>query len=130
MSTDDSTRPDPAASSEVAETASTTVVQGRREAVREKAQQVHVQQSRARIARRTALITGVVAVVAVVGVVVAWAVGGSASKPQLSPDADHQDGFLVSAIAAGTAVAAAARHLDGDKGQVGPGFQGLPHKGV
>ena len=104
MSTDDSTRPDPADSSEVAETASTPVVQGRREAVREKAQQVHVQQSRARIARRTALITGAVAVVAVVGVVVAWAVGGSASKPQLSPDADHQDGFLVSAIAAGTAV--------------------------
>lgn len=104
MSTDDSTRPDPTASSEVAETASTPVVQGRREAVREKAQQVQVQQSRARIARRTALITGAVAVVAVVGVVVAWAVGASASKPQLSPDADHQDGFLVSTIAGGTAV--------------------------
>ncbi|MBN9178836.1 MAG: thioredoxin domain-containing protein [Microbacterium sp.] len=104
MSTDDSTRPDESPSSEVAETASTPVVQGRREAVREKAQQVHVRQSRARLVRRTALITSAVAVVAVVGVVVAWAVGASASKPQLSPDADQQDGFLVSAIAGGAAI--------------------------
>ena len=70
MSSDDSTNAPStgdSASSEVTSTGSTPAPVGRREAVREKAQQVHVQQSRARIARRTALITGAVAVVAVVG---------------------------------------------------------------
>lgn len=102
MSTDDSPRPSEADSSEVVET-SDVAVQGRRDAVREKAQQVQVQQSRARLVRRAVLITGAVAVVAAVGVAVVWAIGGSANKPQLSPHVDQQDGFVVTSVAGGSA---------------------------
>jgi len=76
-----------------------------REAVREKAQQVHAQQSRARIMRR--IIIGVVAVVAVgaIGTAVAFAVGSSISKPALSPTGMDADGITVSDVTtkAGTA---------------------------
>lgn len=89
---------------EAAETSADSVVQGRREAVREKAQQVHVRQSRARVIRRSALITGVVAAVAVVAVAVSWTVGGAASRPQLSPDAAN-DGFVVASVAGGASAA-------------------------
>lgn len=99
MSTDDSTPAEGDSSSEVTETASTPTVQGRRDAVREKAQQVHAQQTRARVARRTALTVGAVAAVAVVAVVVSWAIGAAAGKPQLSPSsADQHDGFEVTSI--------------------------------
>jgi len=74
----------------------------RREAVREKAQQVHARQSRARMLSRIALGVGVVAAVAVVGVVVSWAVGAAASRPQLSPATTQLDGFAVTSIPGAT----------------------------
>ncbi len=105
MSTDDSTPPEGGTSSEVTETASTPTVQGRRDAVREKAQQVRVQQSRARVVRRSVLTAGAVAAVAVVAVVVSWAIGAAAGKPQLSPaSADQHDGFVVTSIPGAAAI--------------------------
>lgn len=79
----------------------------RRDAVREKAQQVHVRQSRARVLRRSLLGVGLVAVVAAVAVVVTWTVSSTASRPQLSPsNLTHEGGFTITALtAAGTAVA-------------------------
>lgn len=79
---------------------------GRREAVREKAQQVRVQQSRRRLIRRTAVAVAVVGVVATVGTMVAWTVGGAASKPQLSPDRTDKDGFVVSSISSAASLLA------------------------
>ncbi|WP_431805340.1 DsbA family protein [Microbacterium sp. bgisy203] len=117
MSTDDSARPEGASregessgasSAEVTETASSPTVQGRRDAVREKAEQVRAKQSRARVARRVALITGVTAAVAVVAVVVAWAIGGDANRPQLSPGAAEKDGFVVTSISTGAIAPAPA----------------------
>lgn len=71
-----------------------------REAVREKAQQVHAQQSRARLMRR--IIIGAVAVVAVgaIGTAVTMAVSAQVSKPQLSPSGMDGDGMLVTDISA------------------------------
>ena len=71
-----------------------------REAVREKAQQVHAQQSRARLMRR--IIIGAVAVVAVgaIGTAVTLAVSAQVSKPQLSPSGMNDDGVLVTDITA------------------------------
>lgn len=77
---------------------------GRRDAVREKAQQVRLQQTRARRVRRSALIGGVTAAVAVVAVVVAWAIGAAASRPQLSPQTAEGDGFAVTSIAGGSSI--------------------------
>lgn len=70
----------------------------RRDAVREKAQQVHAQQSRARAIRRATLVTVVVAVVAVAAVVVTWAVSSAASKPLLQPANVTDDGFAVTQV--------------------------------
>ncbi|WP_309129543.1 thioredoxin domain-containing protein [Microbacterium sp.] len=69
-----------------------------RDAVREKAQQVHAQQSRARIMRR--IIIGLVAIIAVasIGTAVAFAVGSSISKPTLSPSGMDGDGVTVSDV--------------------------------
>ncbi|GGD83266.1 DsbA family protein [Microbacterium murale] len=66
-----------------------------REAVREKAQQVHAKQSRARIMRR--IIVGAVAVVAVgaIGTAVAMAVTSSVSEPTMSPSGMDSDGIAV-----------------------------------
>ncbi|SEB52680.1 DsbA family protein [Microbacterium hydrocarbonoxydans] len=71
-----------------------------REAVREKAQKVHAQQSRARLMRR--IILGVVAVVAVgaIGTAITLAVTAQVSKPQLTPGGMDHDGILVSDISA------------------------------
>lgn len=69
-----------------------------REAVREKAVQVQAQQSRARVLRRSALVAGVVAAVAVITVVVTWAVGSTAGRPQLSPGNTTADGFVVTDV--------------------------------
>jgi len=82
------------------ETPNVPAARNSREAVREKAQQVHAQQSRARLVRR--LIIGLVAILAVgsVGAAVAYAVGSSISKPQLSPSGMPDDGVTVSEIAA------------------------------
>ena len=49
----------------------------RRDAVREKAQQVKARQSRARLIRRTTLGAAVIAVIAVVDFVVKWSVSSS-----------------------------------------------------
>ncbi len=70
----------------------------RRDAVREKAQQVQAQQSRSRVIRRATLITVIVAVVAVAAVVVTWAVSSSASKPLLKPANVTDDGFVVTQV--------------------------------
>ncbi|MFJ4222633.1 DsbA family protein [Microbacterium sp. NPDC089695] len=69
-----------------------------REAVREKAQKVHAQQSRARIMRR--IIVGAIAVVAVgaIGTAVTLAVSAQVSKPQLTPGGMDDDGILISDV--------------------------------
>lgn len=70
----------------------------RRDAVREKAQQVKARQSRARLIRRTTLGAAVIAVIAVVAVVVTWTVSSSASKPMMSPQNVVDDGFMVTGV--------------------------------
>lgn len=70
----------------------------RREAVREKAQLVQAQQSRARLIRRSVLAVGAVAVIAVAAVVVTWAFTSNAQKPQLQPQGASDDGFLVTNV--------------------------------
>ncbi|MFT4259196.1 MAG: thioredoxin domain-containing protein [Microbacterium sp.] len=82
-----------------------------REAVREKAQMVHAQQSRARLMRR--LIIGVVAVVAVgaIATSVVLAVTAQVAKPQLTPVGLDGDGFLITDLAA---VSASADELPAD----------------
>ncbi len=70
----------------------------RREAVREKAQQVQARQSRARTARTLSLAAGVVAVVAVTALVVTWAVSSAASKPLAHPSNVTDDGFAVTTV--------------------------------
>ena len=79
-----------------------------REAVREKAQRVHAQQSRARIMRR--IIIGAVAIVAVgaIGTAVTLAVTAQVSKPQLSPTGMDGDGVVVSEVSASAASDAGA----------------------
>jgi len=71
-----------------------------REAVREKAQQVHAQQSRARLMRR--IIIGAVAIVAVgaIGTAVTLAVSAQVSKPRLTPTGMESDGVVLTDIAA------------------------------
>ena len=71
-----------------------------REAVREKAQKVHAQQSRARIMRR--IIIGAVAIVAVgaIGTAVTLAVSAQVSKPRLTPTGMEADGVVVTDISA------------------------------
>lgn len=73
----------------------------RRDAVREKAQQVQARQSRARAIRVATTSIAVVAVVAVAAVVVTWAVSSAASKPTLSPDNLTDDGFVITGVAGG-----------------------------
>ncbi|MFT4051241.1 MAG: thioredoxin domain-containing protein [Microbacterium sp.] len=79
-------------------------LQGRRDAVREKAEQVQIRQSRARLVRRTVLGAGVVAAVAVVAVVVSWAIGSAVGRPQLSPESAQDDGFVVTSIASAVSI--------------------------
>jgi len=88
------------------ETPNVPAARNTRDAVREKAQLVHAQQSRARIMRR--VIIGLVAAVAVgsIGTAVALAVTSSISKPVLSPRGMNHDGVTVSEVSpvSGTAV--------------------------
>src|SRR6478736_2969105 len=77
----------------------------RRDAVREKAQQVKARQSRARVIRRTTLVTLGVAVIAAVAVVVTWTVSSSASKPMADPS-NVSGGFVVTGVS-GTGVPSA-----------------------
>ncbi|WP_282847372.1 thioredoxin domain-containing protein [Microbacterium oxydans] len=71
-----------------------------REVVREKAQKVHAQQSRARLMRR--IIIGAVAIVAVgaIGTAVTLAVSAQVSKPKLTPTGMESDGVVVTDITA------------------------------
>lgn len=77
----------------------------RREAVREKAQLVHAKQTRARRIRMGVLGFGIVAVVAVIAVVVTWAVTSSTGKPVLIPPSADGDGFAVTNVGAVTVTA-------------------------
>jgi protein-disulfide isomerase len=77
----------------------------RRDAVREKAQQVKARQSRARAIRRTTLVTLGLAVIAVVAVVVTWTLSSSASKPMADPS-NVAGGFMVTGVS-GTGVPSA-----------------------
>ena len=70
----------------------------RRDAVREKAQQVQARQSRARVIRGATIATTVIAIVAVAAVVVTWVVSSAASKPLLSPANVTDDGFVVTGV--------------------------------
>lgn len=70
----------------------------RRDAVREKAQQVQARQTRFRRIRIASVATSIVAVVAIAGVVVTWAVSSAASKPALSPVNVTDDGFAVTTV--------------------------------
>lgn len=69
----------------------------RRDAVREKAQQVKARQSRARVIRRTTLVTLGIAVIAAVALVVTWTVSSSASKPMADPS-NVSGGFVVTGV--------------------------------
>ncbi len=80
------------------ETPNTPAPRDRREAVREKAQQVHARQSKARVARRVSLIVVIAAVVAAAAVVVTWTVTSTASRPQLSPGNMTDDGIRVEVV--------------------------------
>ena len=86
------------------ETPNVPTTRNSRDAVRQKAQQVRAQQSRARLMRR--VIIALVAIVAVgsIGAAVAYAVGSSISKPTLSPSGMDGDGVTVNdvTLAAGT----------------------------
>ncbi|KAA9085368.1 DsbA family protein [Microbacterium radiodurans] len=73
----------------------------RREAVREKAQQVHTRQSRARLARRSGLGVLALGAVAAVAVVVTWTVSTAGARPQLSPTNASGDGFVVADVVSG-----------------------------
>src|SRR5688572_13597434 len=71
----------------------------RRDAVREKAQQVRARQSRARVLRRSAIGVTLVAAVAAVAVVVTWTVTSTAARPQLTPsNLTDAGGFTVTSI--------------------------------
>ncbi len=78
-----------------------------RDAVREKAQQVHARQSKARVIRRASLITALVAVVAAVVVVVSWTISSAASKPMLTPANMAGDGITVQTVGAITSASGA-----------------------
>ena len=67
----------------------------RREAVREKAQQVKAKQTRWRIVRRSLLGVGAVAVIAVAAVGVSFALNSREARSQALPDAATDDGFVI-----------------------------------
>lgn len=71
----------------------------RREALREKAQQVQARQSRTRWAKRSVVTLVALAVVGAVAVGVSWTVISTVNKPQLSPQNTTDDGFPITAIA-------------------------------
>ncbi len=70
----------------------------RRDAVREKAQQVHAQQSRARRARRAWIVTGVVVLVGAVTASVVYAFASTAAKPTAQPQNVSNDGFQITSV--------------------------------
>ncbi|MDT0117562.1 thioredoxin domain-containing protein [Microbacterium sp. PRF11] len=72
----------------------------RREAVREKAQQVKAKQTRWRIARRSLIGLGAVAVIGVGAVGVSMALNSREARSQALPDAASDDGFVVTTASA------------------------------
>lgn len=88
------------------------LVSDRREALREKAQQVHTRQSRARIARRSGLGVLALGAVAAVAVVVTWTVSSTTARPQLSPTGATSDGFIVADVVTGAVNAAPVPEAD------------------
>lgn len=70
----------------------------RREAVREKAQQVQARHARAGRIRLVALVTSGVVVVAAVVAGVVFAVSSSTSQPQLSPRGESDGGFAITSV--------------------------------
>lgn len=82
------------------ETPNAPVPRDRREAVRQKAEQVRVRQTRRRWLRRGLLGTGAVVAVGVVAVAVVWAVGSALNRPQLTPRVASGDGFAVTSLSA------------------------------
>ena len=124
MSTDDNT--DTSAVPEETDPTAVPEKRDNREALREKAQQVHAQQRRAGVLRRVLIGVGIVAVLAVVGtgVTLAWTSVGD--KPQLTPANMEQDGVVVDAITSATAAAApaedpaAAAEASGDAAKPAP----------
>ncbi|MFV9426732.1 DsbA family protein [Microbacterium sp. S1037] len=92
----------------------------RREAVREKAQQVKARQARLRVLRRSLIGAGAAAVVAVGAVAVTYAVSSNGSRPQALPAAATDDGFLVSS-ATGVPDPLAPQAVDGDASTLAAG---------
>ena len=93
-------------------------VPDRREAVREKAQRVHIRQSRARVARRVSLGVLAAAAVATVAAVVVWSVSSTMGGRDLTPDTANADGFAVSDV---TGVASDQVAVDDDAVEATPG---------
>ncbi|SDO99935.1 Protein-disulfide isomerase [Microbacterium sp. ru370.1] len=87
----------------------------RREAVREKAQQVKAKQTRWRIARRSLIGVGAVAVIAVGAVGVSAALNSREARSQALPAAATDDGFAVT-TATGVADPLADQTVDGSAG--------------
>ena len=71
----------------------------RREAVREKAQQVQAKQTRARRARRAWIGVGIVVLVGALAASVTWAFASTAAKPQAQPQNLSNDGFHITSVA-------------------------------
>lgn len=80
------------------ETPDVPAARNTREAVREKAQQVHAKQSRARLVRR--IIIAAVAVIAIgsLGTAVALTVSASLSQPTLTPAGMQNDGITITEV--------------------------------
>lgn len=102
------------------ETSNTPATRDRREAVREKAQQVHAQQRRSRLIRRVSVAAAVVVAVGAIAGVVAWTFTSAASKPLLSPANMQNDGVVVEVISGGTFGNAAATAVDADAASAAP----------
>ncbi|SDG93308.1 DsbA family protein [Microbacterium pygmaeum] len=84
----------------------------RRHAVREKAQQVQAQQSRARVIRTTSLVVAIAAVIAIAAVVVTWTVTTGSSRPLMKPANVTDDGFVVTSVPPTAATAQGSGSVD------------------
>ncbi|MCR2784063.1 MULTISPECIES: DsbA family protein [unclassified Microbacterium] len=69
-----------------------------REAVREKAQQVHAKQTRMRLIRRSVLAVAALAVMGIIAGSLVWIVSSNASQPQMSPANEVDNGFAISSV--------------------------------
>lgn len=90
------------------ETPQVPATRDRREAVREKAQQVHAKQSRIRVLRGVILGLLGLAVVGVATAAVIWAFTEMGPRPLVEPANAHDDGFVVTAVTGASDGAGAA----------------------